>query len=266
MSVRPIEVETDAVPVRLGTMLLYLADPHRGHERSYNRWYERDHYYAGATIGPYQFAARRFVAPAIVKQLRQSEICAITGDWQRGPYASVYWILDGFHQLWDRWVSRQLRALTAAGRMFAECDHVHLGYYRFRASCATDPDGVPVELALDHPYDGVGFAWFKNIAADGSPDAAMELATVLPHVVSNSAIDLALIFTPVPMGESVDSTAESRREALVVCFLSDTPQQCWPRVSDRLSRACREGMQLVDAMPFVPTVVGTDRYTDELWA
>ena len=33
--------------VRLGSMLFTLVEPHRGHEVAYNRWYERDHFYAG---------------------------------------------------------------------------------------------------------------------------------------------------------------------------------------------------------------------------
>ena len=38
--------------VRLGSMLFTLVEPHRGHEVAYNRWYERDHFYAGCMIGP----------------------------------------------------------------------------------------------------------------------------------------------------------------------------------------------------------------------
>jgi len=38
--------------VRLGTMLFTLVEPHRGHEVAYNRWYERDHFYAGCMVGP----------------------------------------------------------------------------------------------------------------------------------------------------------------------------------------------------------------------
>ena len=34
-------------PVKVGSMLLTMVDPHRGFEHAYNRWYERDHYYAG---------------------------------------------------------------------------------------------------------------------------------------------------------------------------------------------------------------------------
>ena len=37
-----------AEPIKLGSMLFTLVEPRRGHEVAYNRWYERDHFYAGA--------------------------------------------------------------------------------------------------------------------------------------------------------------------------------------------------------------------------
>ena len=43
-------------PVRTGSMLYTLVDPNKGHEVAYNRWYERDHFYAGCLIGPWLFA------------------------------------------------------------------------------------------------------------------------------------------------------------------------------------------------------------------
>ena len=64
---RPIEVGAEAEPVKLGSMLFTLVEPRRGHEVAYNRWYERDHFYAGCMVGPYNFAGRRFVATAELK-------------------------------------------------------------------------------------------------------------------------------------------------------------------------------------------------------
>ena len=56
--------------VRLGSMLFTLVEPHRGFEVAYNRWYERDHFYAGCMVGPWLFAGRRFVATRALKDLR----------------------------------------------------------------------------------------------------------------------------------------------------------------------------------------------------
>ncbi len=69
---RPIEVGAEAEPVKLGSMLFTLVEPHRGHEVAYNRWYERDHFYAGCMVGPYNFAGRRWVATAALKSLPRS--------------------------------------------------------------------------------------------------------------------------------------------------------------------------------------------------
>ena len=46
-------------PIQLGTILFTLVEPHAGHEVAYNRWYERDHFYAGCMIGPWLFAGAR---------------------------------------------------------------------------------------------------------------------------------------------------------------------------------------------------------------
>src|SRR5580700_3379578 len=70
---RPIEVVAGAEPIKLGSILLTVVEPHRGHEVAYNRWYERDHFYSGCMIGPYQFAGRRFVATADLKALRSPD-------------------------------------------------------------------------------------------------------------------------------------------------------------------------------------------------
>ncbi len=35
-------------PIKVGTFLFTMVEPHAGHEVAYNRWYEHDHFYAGA--------------------------------------------------------------------------------------------------------------------------------------------------------------------------------------------------------------------------
>ena len=53
----PLEVGgVEDYPVKVGSMLLTLVQPHKGFERAYNRWYERDHFYAGCMVGPWLFA------------------------------------------------------------------------------------------------------------------------------------------------------------------------------------------------------------------
>jgi len=56
-------------PVRVGSMLFTQVDPARGKEVEYNRWYERDHFYAGCQIGAWNVAGTRFVATRDLKAL-----------------------------------------------------------------------------------------------------------------------------------------------------------------------------------------------------
>ncbi len=43
-------------PIKLGGALVTMVEPHKGHEVAYNRWYERDHFYAGCQIGAWNLA------------------------------------------------------------------------------------------------------------------------------------------------------------------------------------------------------------------
>ena len=48
-------------PITLGSTIITLIEPHRGHEVACNRWYEEDHIFA-ILLGPSAMAATRFVA------------------------------------------------------------------------------------------------------------------------------------------------------------------------------------------------------------
>src|SRR3954452_6212513 len=135
-------------------MLFTLVDPHRGHEVAYNRWYERDHFYAGCMVGPWLFAGRRWVATSDLKDQRPPKD-PIFGDPRAGTYLATYWVEDGHHDDHFTWGLDQVKSLHANGRMFAERDHVHTLLYRRDWVVGRDVDGVPVELALDHPFDGM---------------------------------------------------------------------------------------------------------------
>src|SRR3954467_6994239 len=85
-------------PVKVGSMLLTMVDPHRGHEVAYNRWYERDHYYAGCLIGPWLCAGSRWVATRDLKDRRwptDDETVARPPD--AGSYVAIYWVEQGHY-------------------------------------------------------------------------------------------------------------------------------------------------------------------------
>ena len=71
MAYNPLEVAgPEDYPVKVGSMLLTLVDPHKGFEKAYNRWYERDHFYGGCMEARYQIAGSRWVATRELKDLR----------------------------------------------------------------------------------------------------------------------------------------------------------------------------------------------------
>jgi hypothetical protein len=270
---RPIEVGAEAEPVKLGSMLFTVVEPHRGHEVAYNRWYERDHFYAGCMVGPYNFAGRRFVATAELKALRDPDPSVITGEPARGSYVSVYWVLDGYHSVWNRWALRQVNALHAAGRMFEQRDHVHTLLYNYCWEFRRDPDGVPIELALDHPYRGF-VSVFIDRAEDVSNEALWEWlrAEHLPALLPGSDADLVAAFTPIAL--EVDAPGDVPREAasdrrtLLLWFLNTPPEVAWEPVIAEHRRLLEEkGLgTVVAALPFIPTIPGTDTYSDKLWS
>src|SRR3954449_1483817 len=56
--------------IRVGSTLLTLVEPHKGHEVAFNRWYERDHFYAGCLMGAGWSAGKRGLPPKPLKVLR----------------------------------------------------------------------------------------------------------------------------------------------------------------------------------------------------
>ena len=112
-------------PIKLGSLLFTMVEPDHGHEVAYNRWYERDHFYAGCMIGAYQFAGDRFVATRRLKDLRYPVQSPMTPDPLAGSYLAIYWILAGYHDEWNRWAVDQVTGLHANGRMFGSATHIH---------------------------------------------------------------------------------------------------------------------------------------------
>src|SRR5262249_56051780 len=83
--------------VGLGGALITMVEPHPGHERAYNRWYEDDHFYAGATVGPWMFAARRWVATRDLQLMRYPTDSPVAQPVTIGAYTSVYWTIARHH-------------------------------------------------------------------------------------------------------------------------------------------------------------------------
>src|ERR1700694_7968 len=98
-------------------MLLTVVDPNKGFERAYNRWYERDHYYAGCMIGTWLFAGSRWVAPRTLKNLRWPRENTIASPYDAGSYLAIYWVENGHHnEHFIDWSRPQVNQLYNSGR------------------------------------------------------------------------------------------------------------------------------------------------------
>jgi hypothetical protein len=265
-------------PIRIGTMLFTLVEPHRGHQVAYNRWYERDHFYAGCQIGAYNFSGARFVATAPNKALRLPEPGGdgpgpLVTDPQTGTYLGLYYVLDGHHDEWNRWAVDQVNVLHAAGRMFEQRDHIHTGLYHFEWEYRREEDGVPAELTLDHRFPGLVSVFVEPDDGIG-PDqiGAWYREHFLPSALPGSAVATVLAFSPLPLladaPGDVPRSDEVDRRVLLLFFVDQEPAGSWDAVfaaqGEQLAAA---GLgSVLWASPFIGTVPGTDTYTDQLWA
>ncbi len=266
-------------PIRIGTMLYTLVEPHRGRQVAYNRWYERDHFYAGCQIGAYNFAGARFVATAPLKELRlplaggDGTPEPLVPDPQVGSYLGLYYVLDGHHDEWNRWAVDQVNTLHAAGRMFEERDHIHTGLYHFEWEHRRDEDGVPAELTLDHRFPGLVSVFVEPSEGVGPEElGAWYRDEYLPTVLPGSPVATVLGFSPLPLladapGDVPRSESADRR-LLLLFFVDDQPAATWEWVfAPQGARLAASGLgQIIWASPFIGTVPGTDTYTDQLWS
>ncbi len=199
----PLEVGgVDDYRMKVGSMLLTLVDPNRGFEAAYNRWYERDHFYAGCMIGPFLFAGSRWVATRALKDARwPTDDETIASPPDAGSYVAIYWVEKGHHaDHFDVWArapgARALRGRPGLRRTQATrtpcCTTTSARSYR-----DADLDAVPIELALDHGYDGLVIVWLDGRGGRDAARADEELAGDLaPALLADSPIEIVSSWTP----------------------------------------------------------------------
>jgi len=271
----PLDVGgVDDYPVKLGSMLLTMVDPHRGFERAYNRWYERDHFYAGCMIGPFLFAGSRWVAPRELKDLRWSDGEAQVADpIDRGSYVAIYWEELGHYDEHQDWARTQVRWLYGNNRGFPERTHAHTVLFDHLAAVYRDQDPVPIELALDAVYDGIVIAWFDAAEGEAADLHARLAQGLLPDLLAGSTIENASSWTPhegenAERNEPMDlgSRAGGPERLVQLFFVRGDVRDALPRLRAYTDAIEAEGLAQVRLVaPFLRTVVGTDTYIDQLW-
>ena len=267
----------DKYPIAVGSMLFTLVDPSHGHEVAYNRWYERDHFYAGCMTGPYCFSGSRWVATQELKKLRfpADATNGVTRPWDSGSYLAVYWVEAGHHADQFVWAADQVVRLYSDGRGFDERQHAHTALYAHVEDVYRDDDPVPVELALDHGYASlVTVAVEREDGGNAAELGSWMLDEGLPPVLEDGPVASCAIWTPVQFQE--DTTRQAPMDlgtspggggrTMQLFFLEEEPAKSWDRFVDYGRRVNKSGLATaVFAAPFLATVVGTDAYSDELW-
>ena len=163
------------------------------------------------------------------------------------------------------------------GRGFDERTHRHTANYDFVSVAYKDDDGVPVELALDHNYAGLGVV-FTEPAEGVSSEEFITLARVLgrPGALRRRRPGLPLLVggeralpgAPHPGGARWRwAPGGATTTGSCSCASSRTePTECWDAFRDYAAAIDAGGRrQGTFAAPFLPTIVGTDTYTDQLW-
>jgi hypothetical protein len=260
-------------PVKVGSMLLTLVEPAPGFERAYNRWYERDHFYGGCMVGPWLFAGSRWVATRALKDLRWPAESTVARPTDAGSYLAVYWVEQGHHHdHFADWSIHQVRDLYASGRGFAERTHVHTSTFGYVGASYRDDDPVPVELALDHGYDGLIVLWWDAATGTGA-DLADELASgYVPDLLAGSPVEIVASWVPSSpdaddQGAPMDlgSPAGGPDRLVQLLFVGGDTVAALDQVRDVTEAVESAGTAVLQlAAPFFRTVVGTDAYVDEL--
>jgi len=263
--------------VRIGGALITMVEPDVGHEHAYNRWYEDDHFYSGAMHGPWTFAGRRWVAPRDLRDRRTAVEASAVQPPDAGCYISLYWITEGHEDDAERWSYLAMaEALMPYGRGYPQRTHVYTAFHRFRFGLVRDPGPMKPHLALDAPY--VGLLVEIIDAADASTLPALEAwlrDEHLPARLAESPAGVVIAFRPVPFSqgriEMPGTTPVPPPEGVdtrlcVLWFLDRDPYECVPDafVGHRRALAASGLGTLRFSGAFVPTVVGTDQYVDQL--
>ena len=258
-------------PVQVGSMLLTMVDPLPGHEVAYNRWYERDHFYAGCMVGPWLFAGSRWVATRDLKALRFPEDSPLAKPSVRaGSYVAIYWIHEGKLDEQRAWGNTQAHWLYKNDRGFNERTHVHTLMYNVDWAYYRDDDPVPLPLALDHRFPGLAMiAVLRNEGvAQETLDAKLR-GEILPKLMKGSPAAICSTWSPIPQGEApmaIPKVENTDRLDMQLWFLDEPAANGWQRFRDYAKQVEATGLaKVVFASPWLPTVIGTDRYADQLW-
>lgn len=258
--------------VRPGHALITMVEPHPGHEHAYNRWYEDDHYYAGAMAMPWMYSGRRWVATRDLQLLRYPEKSAVAEPVTAGCYISTYWITEGRYADHMKWTVGINKRLNRDDRVHQDRTHVFTSFQDHEATVYRDGDEGPRDFhALDHPYQGL----VVEVIDSEGPEQRAELLNWLreehlPQRLAGSPAAMVTVFRPTPLpGDRMTYVKQVEgvdTRLTLLWFLQCDPREAWQEhFADLGGAVAASGLGRVELVaPFVPTVPGTDQYVDQL--
>ena len=126
---------------------------------------------------------------------------------------------------------------------------------------------VPAELALDHPYTALAVTFVER--ADG-----VDWRDLQPWFearrADTDAIGQTLLLRPIPLPADAP-VSQQGHDGLDGClldlsFTTASPDTWWEEQRAAADALREDGVgEILWTAPFVPTVPGTDTYTDRLW-
>lgn len=268
---------TGPYEVSVGHALITLVEPHEGHEREYNRWYEDDHFFAGGMFEPWMFAGRRWVATRDLQRLRLPVgPNAVVGTITRGCYLATYWIAPGRLDDHKQWTFAVNRRLSADGRINHDRDHVFTSF-QDRAGTVYRDDTVPNEVfSLMDPSPGLVLEVVDAPSAAQRNDLERWLLNVhIPRrVAERASISSAMVFRTngpdagmkAEVRERLAAVALDGRRLTVLWFLTEDPRAIWePDFTTEIGDVDLGGRGRVSLLaPFVPSKMGTNEFDDRL--
>lgn len=257
-------------PARIGSALITMVEPHVGHEHSYNRWYEDDHFNSGAMAMPWMFSGRRWVAPKSLQAYRYPADSAIAQPLDAGKYISIYWLTDGRYDDHMAFTVATNKRLRADDRVHMERTHVYTSFQSYRGASYRDAKGPRDIHALEYPYGGLVVEVID--AAPGKRDALIDWlkSERVPRAMAGTDVAQCLYFQPTPLPADkmpyVKDVEGVDNRLTLLWFTEDGPTRSWDSVfagaGDAVAKSALGKVELM--APFIPTLPGTDKYVDEL--
>jgi hypothetical protein len=256
-----------------------MVEPHIGHERDYNRWYEDDHMFSGALYLPWMFSGRRWVAPYDLQQMRYPrDGKGLFTPITKGCYLSTYWITPGRLEVHKEWSFSVYSRLVAEGRVNEHREHVFTSF-QDKAGTVYQNAKVPRDVfTLLDPSPGLVVEIVDADAEDGEELREWLLTKHIPaRVMADNTVSSAMVFSPrgpEPLSAEVmqrvgkiSGIADDRRRVTVLWFLEKDPREegVWSffTAEDEVVRKGNLG-KVTFCAPFIPARMGTNTYDDLL--